>query len=65
MSLTAKSKTRQKLLADADGSENNEMAESSESNSAAEGVVLTPSNLKYPVWKYFGFWSIDGKNAEP
>ena len=22
-------------------------------------------NLKSPVWKYFGFWSVDGKNAAP
>ena len=28
-------------------------------------MVWTPSNLKSPVWKYFGFWSVDGKNAEP
>ena len=41
------------------------MAESSEPNSAAERVVWTPSNLKSPIWKYFGFWSLDGKNAEP
>ena len=40
------------------------MAESSEPNLAAGRVVWTPSNLKSPVWKYFGFWSVDGKNAE-
>ena len=28
-------------------------------------VVWTPSNQKNPVWKYFGFWLVDGKNAEP
>ena len=22
-------------------------------------------NLKCPVWKYFGFWSVDSKDAEP
>ena len=41
------------------------MVESSEPNLAAERVVWTPSNLKSPVWKYFGFWSVDGKNAAP
>ena len=41
------------------------MAEGSEPNSAAERVVWTASNLKSPVWKYFGFWSGDVKNAEP
>ena len=34
-------------------------------NLAAERVVWTPSNLKSPVWKYFRFWSVDGKNTEP
>ena len=43
----------------------NVMAESSEPNSAAERVVWTPSNLKSPVWKYFGFWSVDSKNVVP
>ena len=57
-SLTAESKTQQKPW-------QMQMAESSGSNSAAERVVWTPSNLKSPVWKYFGFWSVDGKNAEP
>ena len=38
-------------MADADGWEKNKMAESSESNSAAERVVWTQSNLKSPVWK--------------
>ena len=51
-------------MADADSKEKNEMAKSSEPNSAAETVVWTPRNLKSPVWKYF-FWSVDGKNAEP
>ena len=54
-----------KTVADADGREKNEMADSSEPNSAAERVVWTPSNPKSPIWKYFGFWSVDGKNAEP
>ena len=39
--------------------------ENRNSNSAAQRVVWTPSNLKNPVWKYFGFWSVDSKNAEP
>ena len=52
-------------MADADGREKNVKTESSELNSAAERVVWTPSNLKNPVWKYFGFWSVDGKNARP
>ena len=51
-------------MADADGREKNEMAESSVPNSRAERVVRTPSNLKSPIWKYFGFWSVDGKNTE-
>ena len=54
-----------KTKADADGREKNMMAESSEPNSAAERVVWTLSKLKSPVWKYIGFWSVDGKNAEP
>ena len=54
-----------KTVADADGREKNVMAESSEPNSAAERVVWTPSNLKSPVWKYLGFWSVDSKNVEP
>ena len=45
--------------------ERNIMAENSEPNSEAERVVWTPGNLKRPVWKYFGFWSVDGKNVEP
>ena len=28
-------------------------------------MVWTPSNLKSPVWKYFGFWSVDSKNVVP
>ena len=51
--------------ADADGREKTVMAERSEPNSAAERVVWTPSNLKSPVWKYFGFWSVDSKNVVP
>ena len=54
-----------KTKADADGTEKNVMAESSEPNSAAERVVWTPSNLKSHVWKYFRFWSVDGKNVVP
>ena len=50
-------------MADADGREKDEMAESSEPNSAAERVVWSPRRLKSPVWKYFEFWSVDGKNA--
>ena len=52
-------------MADADGREKNIMAESSELNSEAERVVLTPRNLKSPVWKYFDYGSVQGKNAEP
>ena len=50
-------------MANADGREKDEMAESSEPNSAAERVVWSPRRLKSPVWKYFEFWSVDGKNA--
>ena len=53
-----------KTVADADGREKIEMAESSDSISAAVRVVWTPRNLRGPIWKYFGFWSVDGKNAE-
>ena len=42
------------------------MAESVEpSLTAAEKVIVTPKNLKSDVWKYFGFWSVDGKLVEP
>ena len=43
------------------------MAESSELNSTAgaEKVILTPKNMKSPVWKYIGFWSVDGNIVEP
>ena len=41
-------------------------AESAEpSLNAAEKVIVTPKNLKSDVWKYFGFWSVDGKLVEP
>ena len=43
----------------ADGRVKNVKTESSEI------AVWTPSNLKGLGWKYFGFWSVDGKNAEP
>ena len=36
-----------------------------ENETQAERVVWTPSNLKCLVCKYFGFWSVDGKNADP
>ena len=42
------------------------MAESAEpSLTAAEKVIVTPKNLKSDVWKYFGFWAVDGKLVEP
>ena len=42
------------------------MAESAEPClTAAEKVIVTPKHLKSDVWKYFGFWSVDGKLVEP
>src|SRR4029434_4011401 len=42
------------------------MAESAEPClTAAEKVIVTSKNLKSDVWKYFGFWAIDGKLVEP
>ena len=64
-SLTAESETQQKPWQMQIAEKKNVMPESSEPNLAAERVVWTPSNLKSPVWKYFGFWSVDSKNVEP
>ena len=57
--------TTKKDEADADGREKNEVAESSEPNLAAERVVWTSRKLKILKLKYFIFWSVDSKNAEP
>ncbi len=40
-------------------------ADSSESDSTEERVICTLGNLKSPVLKYFGFWSINGIIVEP
>ena len=41
------------------------MAESAKPSLTAEKVIVAPINLKSDVWKYFGYWSVDGKLVEP
>lgn len=41
------------------------MAESSQPSSAAERVTCAPGNLKSPVCKYLGIWSVDREFVGP